>query len=81
MGVSLAFVTLAVATAFTAPAFASVLNAKDKTECVKAGGVWSTQPTNARPRNRKRYKEAAAVGGLFDICNIPALGGKQDRGC
>jgi hypothetical protein len=35
-----AFVTLAVATAFTAPAFASVLNAKDKAECVKAGGVW-----------------------------------------
>ena len=35
-----ALVTLAVATAFTAPAFASVLNAKDKAECQKAGGVW-----------------------------------------
>jgi hypothetical protein len=36
----LAFVTLAFATALAAPAFASVLNAKDKAECVKAGGVW-----------------------------------------
>ncbi len=36
----LAFITLAVATAFTAPAFASVLNAKNKAECEKAGGVW-----------------------------------------
>jgi hypothetical protein len=36
----LAFVTLAFATAFAAPAFASVLNAKDKAECEKAGGVW-----------------------------------------
>ena len=36
----LAFVTLAVATAFTAPAFAGILDAKNKTECEKAGGVW-----------------------------------------
>ena len=35
-----AFVTLAVATAFTAPAFAGILDAKDKAECEKAGGVW-----------------------------------------
>lgn len=36
----LAFVTLAVATAFTAPAFAAITDAKNKTECEKAGGVW-----------------------------------------
>ena len=35
-----AFVTLAFATAFTAPAFAGILDAKDKAECEKAGGVW-----------------------------------------
>jgi hypothetical protein len=39
----LTFVTLAVATAFTAPAFATVLNAKNKAECEKAGGVWIEQ--------------------------------------
>jgi hypothetical protein len=36
----LAFITLAFATAFTSPAFAGVLDAKNKTECEKAGGVW-----------------------------------------
>jgi hypothetical protein len=36
----LAFVTLAVATAFTAPAFAGILDAKNKADCEKAGGVW-----------------------------------------
>jgi hypothetical protein len=36
----LAFVTLAVATAFTAPAFAGIADAKNKEECEKAGGVW-----------------------------------------
>ena len=35
-----AFVTLAFATVFTAPAFAGILDAKDKAECEKAGGVW-----------------------------------------
>ena len=36
----LAFVTLAVATAFGAPAFAAITDAKTKAECEKAGGVW-----------------------------------------
>jgi hypothetical protein len=36
----LALMTLAIATAFTAPAFAAVTDAKNKTECEKAGGVW-----------------------------------------
>jgi hypothetical protein len=36
----LAFVSLAVATAFTAPAFAGIKDAKNKTECEQAGGVW-----------------------------------------
>ena len=36
----LVFVTLAFATAFTAPAFADILDAKNKAECEKAGGIW-----------------------------------------
>jgi hypothetical protein len=36
----LAFITLAVAAAFSAPAFAGILDAKNKAECEKAGGVW-----------------------------------------
>jgi hypothetical protein len=36
----LALVTLAVATAFGAPAFAAITDAKTKAECEKAGGVW-----------------------------------------
>ena len=36
----LAFVTLAVATVFGAPAFAAITDAKTKAECEKAGGVW-----------------------------------------
>jgi hypothetical protein len=36
----MAFVTLAVASAFTAPAFAGILDAKNKADCEKAGGVW-----------------------------------------
>jgi uncharacterized lipoprotein YddW (UPF0748 family) len=36
----LALVTLAVATAFTAPAFAAITDAKTKADCEKAGGVW-----------------------------------------
>ena len=31
---------LAVATAFTAPGFAGLKDAKNKAECEKAGGVW-----------------------------------------
>jgi hypothetical protein len=33
-------VTLGLAVAFTAPAFAGILDAKNKAECEKAGGVW-----------------------------------------
>ena len=36
----LGFIALAIATAFTAPAFAGILDAKNKQECEKAGGVW-----------------------------------------
>jgi hypothetical protein len=36
----LTFAILAVATAFTAPAFAGLKDAKNKSECEKAGGVW-----------------------------------------
>ena len=36
----LAFITLAAATALTAPAFAGLKDAKNKAECEKAGGVW-----------------------------------------
>jgi hypothetical protein len=36
----MAFVTLAVATAFSAPSFAGILDAKNKADCEKAGGVW-----------------------------------------
>jgi hypothetical protein len=36
----LALVALTVATAFTAPAFAGILDAKNKADCEKAGGVW-----------------------------------------
>jgi hypothetical protein len=36
----LAFVALAVATAFTTPSFAGILDAKNKADCEKAGGVW-----------------------------------------
>jgi hypothetical protein len=36
----LALTTLAVTTAFTAPAFAGILDAKNKADCEKAGGVW-----------------------------------------
>jgi hypothetical protein len=36
----LAFVTLAFATSFAAPTFATVLTAKNKKECEQAGGVW-----------------------------------------
>ena len=35
----LAFVTLAVTTAFGLPAFAAITDAKTKAECEKAGGV------------------------------------------
>jgi hypothetical protein len=35
-----AFIALIVATAFTAPAFAGILDAKNKADCEKAGGVW-----------------------------------------
>jgi hypothetical protein len=38
--VLLAFITLTAATAFTAPAFAGLKDAKNKDECEKAGGVW-----------------------------------------
>jgi hypothetical protein len=37
---SLAFVSLGVAAAFTAPALAGIKDAKNKTECEQAGGVW-----------------------------------------
>jgi len=36
----LAFAILAVATAFANPVFAGLKDAKNKTECEKAGGVW-----------------------------------------
>jgi hypothetical protein len=36
----LAFIALTVATAFTAPAFAGIRDAKNKADCEKAGGVW-----------------------------------------
>jgi len=36
----LAFIGLTIATAFTAPAFAGILGAKNKADCEKAGGVW-----------------------------------------
>jgi hypothetical protein len=36
----LAFITLAAATALTAPASAGLKDAKNKAECEKAGGVW-----------------------------------------
>jgi hypothetical protein len=36
----LTFAILAVATAFTAPVFAGLKDAKNKAECEKAGGVW-----------------------------------------
>ena len=36
----LAFIGLTIATAFTAPAFAGILDAKNKADCEKAGGVW-----------------------------------------
>lgn len=36
----LAFVTVAVATAFAAPSFAAITDAKTKADCEKAGGVW-----------------------------------------
>jgi hypothetical protein len=32
--------TVALALAFTGPAFAGILDAKNKAECEKAGGVW-----------------------------------------
>ena len=35
-----AFIMLAVAAAFTAPAYAGILYAKNKADCEKAGGVW-----------------------------------------
>jgi len=35
----LAFIGLTIATAFTAPAFAGILDAKNKADCEKAGGV------------------------------------------
>jgi hypothetical protein len=38
--VLLAFMALAVAGAFTAPAYAGILDAKNQAECEKAGGVW-----------------------------------------
>jgi hypothetical protein len=34
------FGVLAIATAFTAPVFAGLKDAKNKAECEKAGGVW-----------------------------------------
>ena len=36
----LTFAILAIATAFTAPAFAGLKDARNKAECEKAGGVW-----------------------------------------
>ena len=36
----LAFAILTVATAFTNPVFAGLKDAKNKTDCEKAGGVW-----------------------------------------
>lgn len=35
-----ASIALTVATGFTAPAFAGILDAKNKADCEKAGGVW-----------------------------------------
>jgi hypothetical protein len=49
----LAFAILAVATAFTNPVFAKLKDAKNKTECEKAGGVWIEKATNAGPRHSK----------------------------
>ena len=50
----LAFITLAVATAFGAPAFAAVTDAKTKAECEKAGGIWIESPKNAELRNQSK---------------------------
>ena len=36
----LTFAILAIATAFTAPVFAGLKDAKNKAECEKAGGIW-----------------------------------------
>jgi hypothetical protein len=36
----LAVIALTVVTAFTAPAFAGIRDAKNKADCEKAGGVW-----------------------------------------
>jgi len=36
----LAFMTLTLAAAFIAPAYAGILDAKTKADCEKAGGVW-----------------------------------------
>ena len=36
----LALIALTVTTAFTAPAFAGILDAKNKADCEQAGGVW-----------------------------------------
>jgi len=40
----LAFIGLTIATAFTAPAFAGILDAKNKADCEKAGGVGRERP-------------------------------------
>jgi hypothetical protein len=39
-GLLSAFIVLAVAATFTAPAYAGILDAKTKADCEKAGGVW-----------------------------------------
>jgi hypothetical protein len=38
--VLLAFMALTLAGAFTVPAYAGILDAKNKADCEKAGGIW-----------------------------------------
>jgi len=49
----LAFIGLTIATAFTAPAFAGILDAKNKADCEKAGGVWVEKDHKSGLRSSK----------------------------
>ena len=59
----LALIALTVATAFTAPAFAGILDAKNKAGCEKAGGVWVEKDHKCGAK-KQQATEGASVGGL-----------------
>jgi hypothetical protein len=54
-----AFIVLAVAAAFTAPAYAGILDAKTKADCEKQAASGLQRTTSAALKNSRKIREAA----------------------